>query len=38
MKKGQWSSPKAMVKYLHSDDEGKRVAQLKRIKKRGRNT
>ena len=33
MKKDQWSSPKAMVKYLHDDDEGKQVAQLKRIKK-----
>ena len=28
MKKGQWSSPKAMVKYLHGDDEGKQMAQL----------
>jgi hypothetical protein len=36
MKKGQWSSPKAMVKYLHGDDEGKQAAQLKRIKKRGK--
>ena len=36
MKKGQWSSPKAMVKYLHGDDEGKQTAQLKRIKRRGK--
>ena len=35
MKKGQWSSTKAMGNYLHGDDEGKRKAQLKRIAKRG---
>ncbi len=33
MKKGQWSSPKAMVRYIHSDDEAKQDAQLKRIKR-----
>jgi hypothetical protein len=36
MKKGQWSSTKAMGNYLHGNDEGKRVMQLKRIKKRGK--
>jgi hypothetical protein len=34
MGKGQWSSPKAMAHYLHGDDEGKRDAQLKRIRRR----
>jgi hypothetical protein len=34
MKKGQWSSTKAMGHYIHGNDEGKQVAQLKRIKKR----
>jgi hypothetical protein len=36
MKKGQWSSTKAMGNYLHGNDEGKRGAQLKRIARRGR--
>ena len=36
MKKGQWSSTKAMGNYLHGNDEGKRMVQLKRIKKRGK--
>ena len=36
MKKGQWSSTKAMGNYLHGTDEGKRLMQLKRIKKRGK--
>jgi hypothetical protein len=35
MKKGQWSSTKAMGNYLHSNDAGKRKVQLKRIAKRG---
>ena len=35
MKKGQWSSTKAMGNYLHGNDAGKRKAQLKRIAKRG---
>jgi hypothetical protein len=35
MKKGQWSSTKAMGNYLHSNDAGKRKIQLKRIAKRG---
>ena len=34
MKKGQWSSTKAMGNYLHSNDAGKRKVQLKRIAKR----
>jgi len=34
MKKGQWSSTKAMGNYLHGNDAGKRKAQLKRIAKR----
>jgi hypothetical protein len=34
MKKGQWSSTKAMRNYLHGNDEGKQQTQLKRIKKR----
>jgi hypothetical protein len=38
MKKGQWSSPKAMVKYLHGNDAGKQIAQLKRIRRRGEST
>ena len=36
MKKGQWSSPKAMVRYIHSDDEAKQDAQTKRIKRRAK--
>ena len=36
MKKGQWSSTKAMVNYVHSDDEAKRETQLKRIKRRAK--
>ena len=35
MKKGQWSSTKAMGNYLHGNDAGKRKAQLNRIAKRG---
>ena len=35
MKKGQWSSTKAMGNYLHGNDAGKRKTQLKRIAKRG---
>ena len=35
MKKGQWSSTKAMGNYLHGNDAGKRKVQLKRIAKRG---
>jgi hypothetical protein len=38
MKKGQWSSTKAMGNYLHGNDAGKRKAQLKRIAKRGLRT
>jgi hypothetical protein len=34
MKKGQWSSTKAMVNYLHDDEEAKQDAQMKRIIKR----
>ncbi|WP_229169874.1 hypothetical protein [Bradyrhizobium altum] len=34
MKKGQWSSTKAMTHYLHHDDEAKQDAQIKRIKRR----
>lgn len=34
MKKGQWSSTKAMAHYLHHDDEAKQDAQIKRIKRR----
>jgi hypothetical protein len=34
MKKGQWSSTKAMVNYLHDDEEAKQDAQMKRIKRR----
>jgi hypothetical protein len=34
MKKGQWSSTKAMAHYLHHDDEAKQDAQIKRIKQR----
>jgi len=34
MKKGQWSSTKAMAHYLHHDDEAKQDAQMKRIKRR----
>ncbi len=35
MKKGQWSSTKAMAHYLHhDDDEAKQDAQIKRIKRR----
>lgn len=33
MKKGQWSSTKAMAHYLHHDDEAKQDAQIKRIKR-----
>ena len=33
MKKGQWSSTKAMAHYLHHD-EAKQDAQIKRIKRR----
>ncbi|WP_257165111.1 hypothetical protein [Bradyrhizobium sp. SRS-191] len=36
MKKGQWSSAKAMVHYLHHDDEAKQEPQIKRIKPRKR--
>ncbi|WP_181769324.1 MULTISPECIES: hypothetical protein [Bradyrhizobium] len=36
MKKGQWSSTRAMVNYLHGDDEAKQQSQLKRIRKRGK--
>jgi hypothetical protein len=36
MKKGQWSSTKAMAHYLHHDDEAKQDAQMKRIKRRKR--
>ena len=36
MKKGQWSSTKAMPRYLHDDDEAKRDAQIKRIKRRAK--
>lgn len=34
MKNGQWSSTKAMAHYLHHDDEAKRDAQIRRIKRR----
>lgn len=34
MKKGQWSSTKAMAHYLQHDDEAKQDAQIKRIKLR----
>ena len=34
MKKGQWSSTRAMAHYLHHDDEAKQNAQIKRIKLR----
>jgi hypothetical protein len=34
MKKGQWSSTKAMVNYLHDDEEAKQDAQMKRILRR----
>ena len=34
MKKGQWSSTKAMAHYLHHDDEAKQDAQIKRIERR----
>jgi hypothetical protein len=34
LKKGQWSSTKAMAHYLHHDDEAKQDAQIKRIKRR----
>jgi hypothetical protein len=34
MKKGQWSSTKAMAHHLHHDDEAKQDAQMKRIKRR----
>jgi hypothetical protein len=36
MKKGQWSSTKAMVHYVHGDDEAKQETQLKRIKRRAK--
>jgi hypothetical protein len=36
MKKGQWSSTKAMANYLHDDEEAKQDAQMKRIKRRAR--
>jgi hypothetical protein len=36
MKKGQWSSTKAMAHYLHHDDQAKQDAQIKRIKRRKR--
>ena len=32
--KGQWSSPNAMPRYLHGNDEAKQDAQLKRIERR----
>jgi len=38
MKKGQWSSTKAMAHYLHHDDEAKQDAQIKRIKRRQKAT
>jgi hypothetical protein len=34
MKKGQWSSTKAMAHYLHRGDEAKHDAQTKRVKRR----
>jgi hypothetical protein len=34
MKKGEWSSTKAMAHFLHYDDEAKQDAQIKRIKRR----
>jgi hypothetical protein len=34
MKKGQWSSTKAMAHYLHHDDEAKQDPQIKRIRRR----
>ncbi|WP_235884631.1 hypothetical protein [Bradyrhizobium frederickii] len=34
MKKGQWSSTKAMAHYHHHDDEAKQDAQIKRIRRR----
>jgi hypothetical protein len=36
MKKGQWSSTKAMVNYVHGNDEAKQDTQLKRIKRRAK--
>jgi hypothetical protein len=33
-----WNYGQAMVKYLHGNDEGKQIAQLKRIKSRGEST
>jgi hypothetical protein len=36
MKKGQWSSTKAMVNYVHTDDKAKQETQLKRIKRRAK--
>ncbi|MCK1511247.1 hypothetical protein IVB22_01405 [Bradyrhizobium sp. 190] len=35
MKKGQWSSTRAMGNYLHGNDAGKRKVQLRSIAKRG---
>jgi hypothetical protein len=36
MQKGQWSSTAAMAHYLHDDDEAKQDAQMKRIRRRAR--
>ena len=36
MEKGQWSSPNAMPRYLHGNDEAKQDAQVKRIKRRAK--
>jgi hypothetical protein len=36
MKKGQWSSTRAMANYLHDDEEAKQDAQMKRLKRRAR--
>jgi len=33
-----WNYGQAMVKYLHGNDEGKQIAQLKRIKRRDKNS
>jgi hypothetical protein len=38
MQKGQWSSTAAMAHYLHDDDEAKQDAQMKRIRRRARQT
>jgi hypothetical protein len=36
VKKGQWSSTKAIANYLHDDEEAKQDAQMKCITRRAR--